>query len=87
MVGRRPAMIDFHPAQAPRSRPRAGAAARPARRTADGTAKGRPAAARESAAANEQRAHVAGIVAGLALVNVLKLPERQKVEWWDGVRR
>jgi len=30
---------------------------------------------------------VAGFVAGLALVNVLKQPERQTVEWWDGVRR
>jgi membrane associated rhomboid family serine protease len=32
-------------------------------------------------------AHVAGFVAGLLLVNVLKQPERQRVEWWDGVRR
>jgi membrane associated rhomboid family serine protease len=32
-------------------------------------------------------AHVAGFVAGLVLVNVLKQPERQTVEWWDGVRR
>jgi hypothetical protein len=75
------------PAQAPRCRPRAGAAARPARRIAVGTPKGRPAAARESAAANRQRAHIAGFVAGLFLVNILKQPERQTVEWWDGVRR
>jgi hypothetical protein len=74
-------------ARAPRCRPRAGAAARLARRIAAGTPEGRPAAARESAAANTQRAHVAGFVAGLALVNVLKQPERQTVEWWDGVRR
>jgi membrane associated rhomboid family serine protease len=32
-------------------------------------------------------AHVAGFVVGLLLVNVLKQPERQTVEWWDGVRR
>jgi membrane associated rhomboid family serine protease len=31
-------------------------------------------------------AHVAGFVAGLGLVYVFKRPERQKVEWWDGVR-
>ena len=31
-------------------------------------------------------AHVAGFAAGLALVYVFKQPERQKVEWWDGVR-
>jgi membrane associated rhomboid family serine protease len=31
-------------------------------------------------------AHVAGFVAGVALVNVFKQPERQQVEWWDGVR-
>ena len=32
-------------------------------------------------------AHVAGFLAGLFLVNVFKQPERQTVEWWDGVRR
>jgi membrane associated rhomboid family serine protease len=32
-------------------------------------------------------AHIAGFVAGLFLVNVFKQPERQTVEWWDGVRR
>jgi len=31
-------------------------------------------------------AHVAGFVAGLGLVYVFRQPERQKVEWWDGVR-
>jgi membrane associated rhomboid family serine protease len=31
-------------------------------------------------------AHVAGFVAGVALVNLFKQPERQRVEWWDGVR-
>jgi len=31
-------------------------------------------------------AHVAGFVAGLGLVYVFKQQERQKVEWWDGVR-
>jgi membrane associated rhomboid family serine protease len=31
-------------------------------------------------------AHVAGFVAGVGLVNVFKQPERQQVEWWDGVR-
>jgi membrane associated rhomboid family serine protease len=31
-------------------------------------------------------AHVAGFVAGVVLVHVFKQPERQKVEWWDGVR-
>jgi membrane associated rhomboid family serine protease len=31
-------------------------------------------------------AHVAGFVAGLAFVHVFKQPERQQVEWWDGVR-
>ena len=31
-------------------------------------------------------AHVAGFVAGLGFVYVFKQPERQKVEWWDGVR-
>ena len=31
-------------------------------------------------------AHVAGFVAGLGLVFVFRQPERQKVEWWDGVR-
>jgi membrane associated rhomboid family serine protease len=31
-------------------------------------------------------AHVAGFVAGLATVNVFKQSERQRVEWWDGVR-
>ncbi len=31
-------------------------------------------------------AHVAGFVAGLGLVHVFKQPERQTVEWWDGVR-
>jgi membrane associated rhomboid family serine protease len=32
-------------------------------------------------------AHIAGFAAGLLLVNILKQPERQTVEWWDGVRR
>jgi membrane associated rhomboid family serine protease len=32
-------------------------------------------------------AHVAGFVTGLLAVNVFKQPERQTVEWWDGVRR
>jgi membrane associated rhomboid family serine protease len=32
-------------------------------------------------------AHVAGFVAGLIFVHVFKQPERQRVEWWDGVRR
>jgi membrane associated rhomboid family serine protease len=32
-------------------------------------------------------AHVAGFVAGLAMVNIFKQPERQTVDWWDGVRR
>jgi hypothetical protein len=41
---------------------------------------------RESTAADEWRAHVAGFVAGVALVNLFKQPERQRVEWWDGVR-
>ena len=31
-------------------------------------------------------AHVAGFVAGLGLVYVFRQPERQTVEWWDGVR-
>ena len=31
-------------------------------------------------------AHVAGFVAGLGFVYVFRQPERQKVEWWDGVR-
>jgi membrane associated rhomboid family serine protease len=31
-------------------------------------------------------AHVAGFVAGVLTVHVFKQPERQKVEWWDGVR-
>ena len=31
-------------------------------------------------------AHVAGFVAGLGFVYVFKQPEREKVEWWDGVR-
>jgi membrane associated rhomboid family serine protease len=32
-------------------------------------------------------AHVAGFVAGLLAVHVFKQPERQTVDWWDGVRR
>jgi membrane associated rhomboid family serine protease len=32
-------------------------------------------------------AHVMGFVAGLALVRVMRKPERQTVEWWDGVQR
>jgi membrane associated rhomboid family serine protease len=32
-------------------------------------------------------AHVAGFAAGLAGVFVFRRPERQKVEWWDGVSR
>ena len=31
-------------------------------------------------------AHVAGFLAGLGFVYVFKQPEREKVEWWDGVR-
>ena len=31
-------------------------------------------------------AHVAGFVAGLGAVHLFKKPERQTVEWWDGVR-
>jgi hypothetical protein len=50
--------------------PRADAAARPAPRIAVRPPEGRPAAARESAAAT----------------NAVKQREREKVEWWDGVR-
>ena len=32
-------------------------------------------------------AHVAGFAAGLVAVFVFRRPERQKVEWWDGVSR
>jgi len=28
-------------------------------------------------------AHIAGFVAGVLLVLVMKRPERQRVEWWD----
>jgi hypothetical protein len=64
----------------------AGAAARPAPRTAAGRSKGCPRRPLRADGANQQRAHVAGFVAGLGLVHVLMQPERQKVEWWDGVR-
>jgi len=48
----RPAAVRENPAANPPSRPRDGAATRPASRIAAGTLKGRPAAVRESTAAN-----------------------------------
>jgi hypothetical protein len=85
MVGRR-AMTGRHSRSGAQTQPAAGAAARPAPRTADGRTNGCPRRPLRADVANPQRAHVAGFVAGLGFVYVFKQPERQKVEWWDGVR-
>jgi len=66
--------------------PAVGAAARLAPRIAAGRGNGCLRRPLRADVANIQRAHVAGFVAGLALVYVFRQPERQKVEWWDGVR-
>ena len=73
-------------AHAPRCSPAGGAAARRAPRIAAARAKGCPRRPLRAAGATPKRAHVAGFVAGVGLVYVFKQPERQKVEWWDGVR-
>jgi hypothetical protein len=74
----------------PRSRaqrqPAAGAAARLAPRIAAGRTSGCPRRPLRADVANKRWAHVAGFVAGLGFVYVFKQPDRQKVEWWDGVR-
>jgi membrane associated rhomboid family serine protease len=32
-------------------------------------------------------AHVMGFVAGIVLVPIMRRPERETVEWWDGLQR
>jgi hypothetical protein len=68
------------------TQPADGAAARPAPRIAAGRVEGCARRPLRAAGARRTRAHVAGFVAGLGFVYVFKQPERQKVEWWDGVR-
>jgi hypothetical protein len=73
-------------AHAPRRSPAGGAAARPAPRIAVARAQGCAQRPLRAAVARPRRAHIAGFVAGLGFVYVFKQPEREKVEWWDGVR-
>jgi hypothetical protein len=75
-----------HARSGAQTQPAAGAAARPAPRIAAGRANGCPRRPLSADVANRRWAHVAGFVAGVGFVYVFKQPERQKVEWWDGVR-
>jgi hypothetical protein len=79
-------MTGGHRRSRAQKQPAAGAAARRAPRTAAGRTNGWPRRPLRADVAHTQWAHVAGFVAGVGFVYVFKQPEREKVEWWDGVR-